>query len=136
MLLQRPDLGRPVVDEPRAESERSLDGALAIGRVHVEVDGQLDRGRLRHRREAKLGAVTAREPVVSPTLAAVLEQLGPKLANAPRISASEGDVVQPQQRTIPFRYTRAPASRLTVTLSAAGTPVDSIRLELNPEGEA
>ena len=61
----------------------------------------------RHRREPELGPVASGEPVLSPALAAVLEQVGPELTYALWVLASEGDVVQPEHATILELHARA-----------------------------
>src|SRR5439155_6037234 len=108
-LFDLADATRFRLDEPPAETEQPFELRLAVGDVDVEMDRKLDRRGLRHSGEPEFGPVAACKPIgVAATLAAIAaEKPGPELANALRILASEGHVVQAQQRPFPFMYTRA-----------------------------
>ena len=112
LLAELTDFLRSRRDEPSTEPEESLDLRCAVRNVDVEMNRQLDGGRPRELVESELGTIAVGEPIVAPTLAAVLEQLRPELGEPLGVVAGKGDVVQPQHRANPFMYTRAPPPRV------------------------
>src|SRR5439155_20362319 len=83
--------------EMSAELEHPRQLRLAVRNVHVEMDRQLDRRRLRHPVEEKAGALTARigrQPTVARRSSLVVQQLSPELGDARRLVAREWDGFQ------------------------------------------
>ncbi len=98
-LFELPDAVRFRLDEMSTELEHSSQLRLAVGDVHVDVDRQLDRRRLRHPVEEEPGALPARigrQPTVAPSGRLVVQQPSPELGEACRVVARERDVCKAQ----------------------------------------
>jgi hypothetical protein len=102
-----------------AELEHPRQLSLAVRNVHVDVDWQLDRRRLRQAAEAKPRALTAgigRQPTVARSGGLVVEQLSPELGDARRVFAGERDGIQAKHGCIVSRSseprTRTPTLRV------------------------
>ena len=112
-LFELPDAVRFRLDEMSTELEHSSKLRLAVGDVHVDVDRQLDRRRLRHPVEEEPGALPARigrQPTVARRGSLVVQQPSPELREARRIVARKRDVFQAKHGRILGR-TAQPSTR-------------------------